>query len=162
MKHVKSNSYNIIRICTLDDSKKEPLFIVRGMKMDGDGKPKLGECARTLGVRIPTDISPDEDGVIRNCHCGMSVSPIPVFNLPKHRRPKEWGGIGRDPVFGIDESQLIKFDLKLIIDSNKDSHGYIAPFGDMAYTDYVARLHATKPCWIHVEPESNDENNQSE
>ncbi|CAK2157045.1 conserved hypothetical protein [Vibrio crassostreae] len=147
----------------MDDTKKEPLFVVRGMKMDSDGKPKLGECARTLGVRVPKDISPDTDGVIRDGIHGMSVSPIPVFNLPKHRRPQEWGGIGKDPVFGIDESLLIKFDLRFLMDPKKDSHGYIAPVGEMSYTDYVANLHATKPLWEYVKPENNnDENSQSE
>ena len=56
------------------------------MLPEGD-HPKLGASARTLGVRVPRDIEPDQNGDVQPGSRGMSVAPslrdLPVEWVPK-------------------------------------------------------------------------------
>jgi len=131
----------------LDD--ELPELLVRGMKKSDDGKPETGDSSRTLGVRNPSDIEPDSQAMVGPGFHGMSVSPLPVDNLPKHRRPSEFGGTGRDPVFCIKTVHLGSFNLKYIQDPNNLGHGFIAPAQQMSYTEYVQNLHNTRDYWTH-------------
>ncbi len=104
-------------------------FYYRGMA-EQNGKPKIGRSARLLGVRpsIDVDIEEvsagylDEQGyllpeskrelqeilipiVIRNTK-GMSVS-LSIEGLPRFRRPAKFGGIGKDPLWQIDDKHII-------------------------------------------------------
>lgn len=134
------------------------LAVYRSMTAANDDAPEIGGSARTLGVRVPTDIEVDAHGNVQAGFQGMSVSPFPIENLPKHRRPVEFGGTGKDPVWGCFIEILIKYDLSYVIDPNNDGHGFIAPRIDMPYTRYEENLYRTKHYWFRVTPESiNDE-----
>ena len=63
--------------------------------------------ARGLGVRLGVDVHPNSDGEVSPGE-GMSVAPDDPFLLDTHRRPKEFGGDGRDPLWVIDEAQLVE------------------------------------------------------
>jgi hypothetical protein len=74
----------------------------------------------------------------------MSVAPRTPSNLPGHRRPSEWGGTGKDPVWGIDEDKL-RPDLRLVPDS--PSHGTIQPIREMTWEEYLDALWRTRADW---------------
>lgn len=72
------------------------------MRIGGDGLPMAGPTARTLGARPgspPDGDIPIVGGMVRPGTGGMSVSPPPPENLPPHRRPPEYGGKGKDPIW---------------------------------------------------------------
>ncbi|WP_305417850.1 hypothetical protein [Photobacterium leiognathi] len=119
-------------------------LVVRGMMTDeSDGKPVLGSSdtpgsiARKLGVRVPADIEVDAQGNVKTrdfmvCRCRLFL----LENLPRHRRPPEFGGTGKDPIWGLQTIHLGTLDLKYVPDPAKPSHGFIAPAMDMEYTHY--------------------------
>lgn len=83
------------------------------MRADADGFPMVGESGRYLGARpdLPDqhrdgDIPVDTDGMVEPETGGMSVSPPPPTNLALHRRPREYGGRGKDPVFELETDDL--------------------------------------------------------
>jgi len=101
----------------------------RGMAEE-NGKPRRGRSARLLGVRPSIDIDIeqvpkdwlDEKGyllpeterksseesvtvAIRNTK-GMSVS-LSIEGLQQFRKPPKFGGTGKDPLWQIDESQIV-------------------------------------------------------
>jgi len=78
--------------------------LYRSMKVDGEF-PLVESSARALGVRVPEDVSTDEDGDVQP-GAGMSVTPDDPFKLPHHRRPEAFGGSGPDPVWRIDHEHL--------------------------------------------------------
>lgn len=120
------------------------------MKDDVDGKPVIGDSARKLGVRNPDDIKPNHIGVVDSGFHGMSVAPLPAENLPKHRRPNEFGGTGRDPIFGIETVHLGSFNLKYVQDPMNLGHGFIAPLEEMSYTQYVQNVYDTRDLWFSI------------
>ena len=109
--------------------------IFRGMKDDG-GYPKIESSARGLGVREGIDITVDANGMVEPGKNGMSMSPSPQ-DLPSHRRPPEFGGTGKDPVWQIDTSDLGD-DLKYVPD--KPGHGTIQPSKKMTLEKYKQTL----------------------
>ena len=109
--------------------------IFRGMKDDG-GYPKIESSARGLGVREGIDITVDANGMVEPGKNGMSMSPSPQ-DLPSHRRPPEFGGTGKDPVWQIDTSDLGD-DLKYVPD--KPGHGTIQPSKKMTLEKYKQAL----------------------
>ena len=109
--------------------------IFRGMKDDG-GYPKIESSARGLGVREGIDITVDANGMVEPGKNGMSMSPSPQ-DLPSHRRPPEFGGTGKDPVWQIDTSDLGD-DLKYVPD--KPGHGTIQPSKKMTLERYKQAL----------------------
>ena len=109
--------------------------IFRGMKDDG-GYPKIESSARGLGVREGIDITVDANGMVELGKNGMSMSPSPQ-DLPSHRRPPEFGGTGKDPVWQIDTSDLGD-DLKYVPD--KPGHGTIQPSKKMTLEKYKQAL----------------------
>jgi hypothetical protein len=115
----------------------------RGMKEGDDGLPERGTDGRTLGARPNRDI-PVQNGMVTPGTGGMSVAPRTPSNLPGHRRPSEWGGTGKDPVWGIDEDKL-RPDLRLVPDS--PSHGTIQPIREMTWEEYLDALWRTRADW---------------
>jgi len=109
--------------------------IFRGMKDDG-GYPKIESSARGSGVREGIDITVDANGMVEPGKNGMSMSPSPQ-DLPSHRRPPEFGGTGKDPVWQIDTSDLGD-DLKYVPD--KPGHGTIQPSKKMTLERYKQAL----------------------
>lgn len=142
----------------------------RGMA-EQNGKPKIGRSARLLGVRPNIDIDVeqiqsgcvDEQGyllpeperkyqggnvavAIKNTK-GMSVS-LSVESLPAFRKPAKFGGIGRDPLWQIDDSKITG-DLKAVQDS--PTHVSILPRVTMLLERYEAALAQTQDDWEQVD-----------
>ena len=142
----------------------------RGMAAE-DGKPKIGRSARLLGVRLNIDINIeqmptgylDEQGyllpesqrkllgdlvnvAIRDTK-GMSVS-LSIEGLPPFRKPVKFGGMGKDPLWQIDDS-MITGDLQAVHDS--PTHVSIMPRVTMALEKYEAALANTQKYWQKVD-----------
>ncbi len=77
--------------------------LYRGMEETPDGEPAIGPSAITLGARPHIDIRVDLSGSVHPGTGGMSVAPDTPSNLPRHRRPPEHGGTGKDPLWSIQE-----------------------------------------------------------
>jgi hypothetical protein len=77
----------------------------------------------------------------------MSVSPWPPQNLPRHRRPPEIGGTGKDQVFVLETDEL-PAELEYRPDLTKpETHGFIAPAYTMLFTHYQLAIHSTRELW---------------
>jgi len=143
--------------------------------MEEDGKPRIGRCPRLLGVRLGRDIDVermprgwlDENGyllaseervnsgqqvdvaIINNK--GMSTS-LSIEGLPNFRKPPAFGGIGKDPLWKIDDSKLVG-DIEAVQDS--PTHVSIMPRTTMLLEKYETALAYTQKDWEKVpEPES--------
>lgn len=79
----------------------------------------------------------------------MSISPDDPQNLPEHRRPPEFGGTGKDPVWGIGELDLGDL-LAYRPDPRHTSHGFIEPASTMTFEDYLQALHGTRGRWRRI------------
>lgn len=125
-------------------------LVYRSMQEDADGQPAVGPSARRLGVR-PTDVGYrcDED-LIGPGDRGLSVTPDDPFLLPDFRRPDEWGGDGKDPVWVIDTADL-PAELSYRPDpAAPHRHGFLEAARPMRLIDYVRALTATHPLWRKV------------
>ncbi|WP_416236318.1 hypothetical protein, partial [Spirulina sp. CCNP1310] len=126
-------------------------FYYRGMA-EKNGKPRTGRSARLLGVRLTIDINIEE--VRRGCLSqegyllpesqrefegefvtiairdtkGMSVS-LSIEGLPAFRKPIEFGGQGKDPLWQIDDGFIVG-DLQAVQDGS--THVSIMPRVTMA------------------------------
>ena len=141
----------------------------RGMAEE-NGKPKMGPNARLLGVRPNIDIDVeqvpkdwlDEQGyllpeterksseesvtvAIRNTK-GMSVS-LSIEGLPPFRKPPKFDGIGKDPLWQIDDSKIVG-DIEAVQDS--PTHVSILPSATMLLEKYEAALAQTQNEWEKV------------
>jgi len=138
----------------------------RGM-VEQNGKPKIGRSARLLGVRPNIDINIeqmpigylDKQGYLlpeaqRNLHGdlvtvairdikGMSVS-LSIEGLPAFRKPSQFGGMGKDPLWQIDDSHITG-DLQAVQDSQ--THVSIMPRVTMTLEKYETALANTQKYW---------------
>jgi hypothetical protein len=136
--------------------------VLRAMKADEDGKPEIDNTARTLGVRIGgrrPDIVVAASGFVLPETGGMSVSPPPPENLPEHRRPDEYGGIGRDPVWELNIDYLPPELAYRPDPKDPDRHGFIEPAVPMHVDEYEALLRMTQTQWQPFRPEGDVFNN---
>jgi len=142
----------------------------RGMA-EQNGKPKIGRSARLLGVRPGIDVNIeqmpvgylDEQGyllaeserevrrelvtvAIRDTK-GMSVS-LSIEALPAFRKPPQFGGTGKDPLWQIDDNDIAG-DLQAIQDS--PTHVSILPRVTMSLERYELALASTQNNWERVE-----------
>ncbi|BAY14692.1 hypothetical protein NIES21_04500 [Anabaenopsis circularis NIES-21] len=142
----------------------------RGMATQ-NGKPKIGRSARLLGIRPGIDINIeqmpigylDEQGyllaeserevrgelvtvAIKDTK-GMSVS-LSIEALPAFRKPQQFGGTGKDPLWQIDDSDITG-DLQAIQDS--PTHVSIVPRVTMFLERYELALANTKNYWQRVD-----------
>ncbi|HAT14473.1 MAG TPA: hypothetical protein DCS91_13715 [Microcoleaceae bacterium UBA11344] len=142
----------------------------RGMA-DQNGKPKIGRSARLLGIRPGIDIDIEqmptgylnEQGyllaeserdfrgeivtiAIRNTK-GMSVS-LSIESLPPFRRPAKFGGTGKDPIWQIDDKNIMG-DLQAVQDS--PTHVSILPRVTMSLERYETALANTQNDWERVD-----------
>lgn len=116
---------------------------------DAGWGPRIGADARSLGVRAK-DVTIGEHGSVRASQEGMSVSPMPPENLPTHRRPQEFGGSGKDPVWVLETEDLPE-GLEYVPDPvNSDTHGFIAPAYRMTFEHYQQILAETGELWSLV------------
>ncbi len=142
----------------------------RGMAAE-DGKPKVGRSARLLGVRPTIDINIEQmpTGYIDEQGCllpesqrklsgdlinvairdtkGMSVS-LSIEGLPAFRKPAKFGGMGKDPLWQIDDN-MITGDLEAVQDSA--THVSIMPKVTMSLEKYEAALANTQKYWEKVD-----------
>jgi hypothetical protein len=142
----------------------------RGMA-EQNGKPKIGRSARLLGVRPTIDINIEqmpmgcleEQGYLlpepqRKLHGdlvavairdtkGMSVS-LSIEGLPAFRKPVRFGGIGKDPLWQIDDS-IVAGDLQAVQDS--PTHVSIMPRVTISLDKYEAALANTQKYWERVD-----------
>jgi hypothetical protein len=120
------------------------------MKPAEDGLPTIGNTARSLGVRPNVDIEIDVHGRVYPCTGGMSISADSVQNLPGHRRPPEFFGIGKDPVYCIENARLPSC---LVVRQNGPQHHYLVEPGfECLFVEYQAQLHQTRRQWTRVLP----------
>lgn len=133
------------------------------MKVAADGMPETGRSARSLGIRTPRDIpagiAPDvlqvEDAeTVDPGTGGLSVAPESPSHLPPMRRPPEFGGRGKDPVWQIDSSELADAGLQYRQDS--PTHGLLEPSIPMSLKDFETALERTRDRWqlILSQPEA--------
>ena len=121
--------------------------LYRGMKDDGEGQPLCGPSARTLGVRLEGDLPIAEDETVKPGTGGMSVALGDPTNLRPHRRPKEFGGYGSDPVWEIDHEDLPE-SLTFRADPKDPSrHGFIEPIAGMKLSEYQEALATSRGFW---------------
>jgi hypothetical protein len=137
---------------------------------EANGKPKVGRSARLLGVRLGLDIDIeeipkdwlDDQGYLRpeaqrkatgevvvvavRSTKGMSTS-LSIESLPAFRRPPAFGGMGRDPLWQIEDSK-IGGDLEAIQDSA--THVSIMPRVTMLLEKYETALANTQNNWERV------------
>ena len=112
-----------------------------------DGEPAIGPSARTLGARPHVDIPVDPSGSVHPGTGGMSVAPDTPSNLPRHRRPPEHGGTGKDPLWSIQERELGMY-LRYVADAVPvPTHGAIEPIIPMTFIAYQQALAETAPYW---------------
>jgi len=122
-------------------------LLYRSMKISANGLPVVGATARTLGIREGIDILVISAQVKPNTG-GMSVSPPPPYNLPTHRRPAEFGGTGKDPIWEINLNCLNAFKLQYRPDPLKpNKHVFIEPITDMLFEEYQLAIAATLQEW---------------
>jgi hypothetical protein len=137
---------------------------------EANGKPKLGRSARLLGVRIGIDIDVEEmprdwldaQGYLRpeaerkstgklvavaiRSTKGMSAS-LSIESLPPFRRPTAFGGMGRDPLWQIEDDK-IDGDLDAVQDST--THVNIMPRVTMLLERFETELAKTQNDWQKV------------
>ena len=121
--------------------------LYRGMQETPDGKPVIGPSARTLGARPHVDIPVDPSGSVHPGTGGMSVAPDRLSNLPRHRRPPEHGGAGKDPLWSIQERNLGVRSRYVADVVPVPTHGIIEPTIPMPFTAYQQALAETAPYW---------------
>lgn len=126
--------------------------VLRGMRADADGLPMVGTSGRYLAIRPNVDVPVDAAGHVDPETEGMSVVPPPVENMEPHRRPPEFDGTGKDPVFEIETDELPD-ELRHRPDpANPERHGFIEPARRMSFEEYLAAVRSTRALWRKVEP----------
>lgn len=126
------------------------MLVCRSMREDVDGLPEIGTTSRYLGARPGVDIRVFDSGNVFATVQGMSVSPWPPENLPRHRRPEEFDGTSKDTVFALDTEELPE-ELEYLPDPKKRAtHGFIRPAYTMTFEHYQRALHETRELWRRV------------
>ncbi len=117
------------------------------MRAAEDGFPLVGKTARYLAVRPDVDIPVSRDGTVEPTTEGMSVSPPPLTNLHPLRLPREYGGMGKDPVFEVETDELPDALAYRPDPDNPEGHGFIEPSRRMPFDEYERAIHATCALW---------------
>jgi len=124
-------------------------LVFRAMRSDPNGQPVCGQDRRTLGVKPGAapegDIPIDSAGNVLPANGGMSIAPGDPLHLPKHRRPRELGGEGRDAVFQLPTAALYP---ALALRLDRPEHGLIEPSEPCRFIAFQNAPHATQPDWI--------------
>jgi len=77
----------------------------------------------------------------------MSVAPDRPEHLHPLRRPAQYGGSGKDPVWALDLTWL---SAGLLCRQDSLTHGMIEPATTLLLAEYERRLADTKPFWIKL------------
>jgi hypothetical protein len=129
----------------------------RAMIPNANGFPQVGRSASELGVRIPNDIAPDEDGFVKPGTGGMSVAPKSVLNVPPHRRPRgmHMGSTGNKNtrMYAIVDSDLPADRLRVRLDPKKPQiHAFVEPAVTIELAKYERDVANTQSKWRQVWP----------
>ena len=125
----------------------DDIVLYRAMTADSDELPMIGPTARTLGVRPSIDIAVDTSGWVDPGSGGMSVAPRDPMHLPRHRRPPEIGGTGKDPIWSIRVSDLSQ---SLVFRPDPFSpavHGFVEPAVRMIFEEFQSALADSRMLW---------------
>jgi hypothetical protein len=122
-----------------------------------DGLPEVGRSARQLGVRIPIDIFPDEEGNVSGGKGGMSVAPTTMWNIPTHRRPRGMGrgstGKASDRVYVVTDASFDPNVLAIRSDPNApEIHAMVEPAVQMDLGAFESGLASTRSRWKQAWP----------
>jgi hypothetical protein len=118
-------------------------ILYRAMREDPAGGPMIGPTARMLGVRPQVDI-PVTGGQVRPNTGGLSVALDRPENLHPLRRPRRFGGSGKDPAWSL-ALDLLGPDLQFRHDT--PTHGLIEPSHSMSLDEFQQSLADTRPFW---------------
>ena len=124
--------------------------LYRAMLPASNGAPECGSTARTLGARPEIDIPVDATGRVHPGTGGLSVAPDSPTSLPRHRRPPEFGGTGKDPAWRIQEEHLGPRPRYIPDDVPYPQHGVIKPVIPMTFDAYQQALERTARYWTRV------------
>jgi hypothetical protein len=127
--------------------------------LEEKGLPKIGNTAKTLGVRVPPhpapDIVPDANGLVHPptpaLSRGMSCAPT-IQDLPSHRRPLEWSGTQKHAMFKVWKIDDGELGPDLIAFRDSPGHITIGPVRTMTLDEFRAALAATQSKWTLVTP----------
>ncbi len=138
--------------------------------IEENGFPKIGRSPRMLGVRLSIDIDVeqipldllDEQGSLRSSveqsnsptivevairnNKGMSTS-LSIAALPAFRKPQEFGGTGKDPLWQIDDCQILG-EIEAVQDS--PTHVSIMPRRTILLEKYETAIANTRNDWEKV------------
>lgn len=129
----------------------------RAMQPDSDDRPLVGRSGRTLGVRVPQDIGPDQAAMVHPAQGGMSVAPETLWNVPNHRRPRGLGSGSTGPlgdrIYAIDTRAIQERGLAARPDpAAPNRHAFVEPSKSMSLDRYERALVSTRPSWQHAWP----------
>jgi hypothetical protein len=122
-------------------------LLYRAMEEDGEGHPRTGQTARTLGVRPGIDIPVDDDYEVEPFTGGMSVTPDSPEGLPYFRLPPSHGGSGKDPLWVIDSNEFVEGLIYRPDDAGPERHGFVEPGQRMRLDDFEDLLESTRDSW---------------
>lgn len=133
--------------------------VYRGMFKDEGGRPAVGNSAAMLGVRIGTDIKPDENSNVHVDGGGMSVAPsmemMPMHRIPKRLRSRVPAARGNNNYavwrFGDGPFANGEFSHKLDLRVTSEKHGIVTPNKTMSLPEYEEALIETREQWINDE-----------
>ena len=129
--------------------------IYRSMLRDGE-KPRVGASAIMLGVRVPADVRPDHEGMVKIRSGGMSVAPAWRV-LPPHRIPMRLSeqvpdarGKGNLACFRAGDGPFANGEFSATLNLRLDSatHGLVEPRSVLHIDDFQMALAATWPDWV--------------
>src|SRR5438067_5236480 len=124
--------------------------LYRAMKETDDGLPEVAASARALGVRPGVDVpATAADELVEPGTGGLSVSPSAPDNLPRHRRPSEFGGTGIDPVWVVSDAEIGP-RLRYRPDPDNSRHGFIEPADALPLIEYQRAIAGTQRHWRKV------------
>lgn len=125
-----------------------PQTLYRAMKPADDGLPVTGSTARSLGARPNLDLRIDGHGYVQPCTGGMSITADSIDKLPGHRRPPEFDGTGKDPIYCIEHARIPN---SLFVRQDGPRHHYLVePAYECLFVEYQCELHLTRPQWSKV------------
>lgn len=81
----------------------------------------------------------------------MSVTAPDARLLPFHRRPPEWGGEGRDPVFGMPIASLGD-SLHVRQEPDGSTHWLVEPAHVMPASRFITDLWTSRDHWYLEKP----------